>query len=169
MTADVIRWRCRARVDKYLPGGAEPHEVLERNGNLLMYGGASLLWQCLIGNGTSTAGQNLTYPSASNAYLGVGDSSTAAAADQSDLQASTNKLRRGMNGTYPSHSDGSSSGNASIQFQSTFGSADANFAWAEWALFNASSGGRMINRKVDALGTKSSGNVWVLTVTLSLA
>jgi len=169
MTVDVLRWSCLTSVAKYRDGWNRPYDVLTIPGNLLMYGGASLIWQCLIGNGTSTAGQALTYANASNAYLGVGDSATAAAASQSDLQAATNKLRRGMNATFPAHTDGLASGNASIQFQATYGSADANFAWAEWGLFTASSGGRMLNRKVEALGTKSAGNVWVLTVTLSLA
>ena len=36
-------------------------------------------------------------------------------------------------------------------------------------MFNGSSGGRMLNRKVEALGTKASGTTWALTVTLSIA
>src|SRR5690349_9818566 len=81
-----IEWRCRWKVEKYHGDNldAAPYEVIEQEGNLLMYGGASCLWQCLIGNGTGTAAQTLTYFNNSNAYLGVGDSTTAAAATQTD-------------------------------------------------------------------------------------
>ena len=185
---DAVRWRATWSIHKFddptgtigqaLEGGAEldafaDHllEVIEREGNLLMYGGASCLWQCLIGNGTTTAGQNLTYFNNGNAAIGVGDSTTAAAATQNDLQAATNKLRKAMDATYPSHSDGTSSGAATITFRSTFGSSDANFAWQEWIVANSATAatGRALNRKVESLGTKASGTTWVFTVTLTLA
>lgn len=169
MTGDVLRWQCRTRVDKYRPGETEPYDVLRVDGNLLMYYGASLLWEWAIGNGTSTSADDLTYLDAANAFIGVGDSTTAAAETQTDLQASTNKVRRGMNSGYPSHTDGGASTSAAVEFQATFGSNDANFDWEEWGLFNASFGGRMINRKVEDLGTKTAGNVWVITVELGIA
>lgn len=147
----------------------DPYEVVAGKFNQLMYGGISNLWQCLIGNGTGTAAQTLTFFNNGNAYIGVGDSNTAAAATQTDLQASTNKLRKAMDATYPTHTDGTTSGSATITFRSTFGSSDANFAWAEWATFNGSSGGRMLNRKVESLGTKASGSTWQLTVTITLS
>lgn len=178
-TTDAVRWRAVWRVEKYdgdwtaeqiATGDApRPYEVLEREGNLLMYGGVSCLWQCLLGNGTTTAGQALTYFNNANAALGVGDSTTAAAATQTDLQAATNKLRKAMDAIYPQHTDATTSGAASIVFKSTFASADANFAWQEWGIFNAASGGRMLNRKVESLGTKASGTTWALTVTITLA
>jgi hypothetical protein len=164
---DVVRWRCRTRVEKYADDAAhaagEPYEVIEEDGNLLMYGGTSALWHRLTGGTTLTAFDN------TNAYIGVGDSSAAAAATQTDLQAATNKLRRGMEATYPQHTDGTGSSNATVSFKSSFGASDANFAWNEWALFNASSAGRMLNRRVTALGTKTSGTTWTLTISLSLA
>jgi hypothetical protein len=186
---DTVMWHCHTRVDKLtvpagwtvddalsaeaqrdalLREGVQP-DVLEVAGNLLMYGGASNLWQCLIGNGTSTTAQTLTYFSNGNATIGVGDSSTAAAATQTDLQAASNKLRKAMDSTYPQHTDATTSGAASIVFRSTFATGDANYAWQEWAIFNAASGGRMLNRKVESLGTKTSSSTWTLTLTLSLA
>src|SRR5581483_9840616 len=85
---EPLRWRCQWRVDKYWGDwtpeqidrgeAPSPYEVLEQEGNLLMYGGASCLWECLIGNGTTTAGQNLTYFNNANAAIGVGDNTTAA-------------------------------------------------------------------------------------------
>jgi hypothetical protein len=96
-----------------------------------------------------------------NSYIGVGDSTTAFAASQTDLQASTNKLRKAMDATYPS------GGSNVITFRSTFGTSDANFAWQEWGVFNGSSGGTMLSRKVESLGTKTSAQTWQFTVTLT--
>ena len=176
---EPVKWRCVYSIEKrhgdWTPEdidagrASEPYEVINREGNLLMYGGASCLWQCLIGNGTGTAAQTLTFFNNGNAYIGVGDSSTAAAATQTDLQAASNKLRKAMDSTYPQHTDATTSGAATITFRSTYGSSDANFAWAEWGLFNGSSGGRMLNRAVASNGTKASGSTWTFTVTITLS
>jgi hypothetical protein len=153
-----------------LEEGVEP-ETRHIEKNLLLYGGASVQWQTLIGNGTTTAGQALTYFNNAQAAIGVGDSTTAAAATQTNLQASTNKLRVAMDATYPSHTDGTTSGAASIVFRSTFGTSQANFAWQEWVIANSATDGtgRCLNRKVESLGTKTSASTWTLTLTLSLA
>jgi hypothetical protein len=146
-----------------------PTDVSEHEDNMLLYGGISNIWQCLIGNGTATAAQNLTYFNNGNAYIGVGDSTTAEAATQTDLQAATNKVRQVMDATYPTHTDATTSGAATITFKATFGTAAANFAWQEWAIFNGSSGGRGLNRKVASLGTKTSAASWAFTVTVTLS
>jgi hypothetical protein len=99
----------------------------------------------------------------------VGDSTSAAAATQTDLQAPTNWLRKAMDAGYPQHTDGAGAGNATITFRATFQTGEAYFAWNEWGIFNATSGGRMLNRKVEALGSKTSAASWVLTVTPTLA
>lgn len=171
-THEAVVWHARWKIERYsgdwagddiVAGLAPLLDVLEGDGNLLMYGGSSALWERLIGTGV-TAFDN------SNAYLGVGDSNTAASATQTDLQASSNKLRKAMDATYPQHTDGTgSTTNATITFRSTFASGDANFAWEEWALFNASSSGRMLNRKAVSMGTKTSAQTWTLTVTLVVA
>jgi hypothetical protein len=169
---DAVRWRCHTLLRKFHGDSTSELDLFEElsiDGNLLLYGGASCQWQTLIGNGTGTSGQTLTYFNNANAYIGVGDSNTAEAATQTDLQASTNKLRKAMDSTYPQHTDATTSGAASIVFRSTFGTSDANYAWAEWGVFNGSSGGRMLNRKVQSLGTKTSAGTWQLTVTLTLA
>lgn len=169
---DAVRWRCHTTIRKFhgdSTADADLFDTVEIDGNLLMYGGASCLWQSLIGNGTGTAAQALTFFNNGNAYISVGDSNTAEAATQTDLQASSNKLRKAMDATYPLHTDATTSGAASIVFRSTFGTSDANYAWAEWGVFNGSTGGRMLNRKVQALGTKTSAATWQFTVTLTLA
>lgn len=115
-----------------------------------------------IGSGLTTAGLATPYTNA-NANIGVGDSVTAAAVGQTDLQAASNKLRKAMDVTYPTVANGV------YTFRSTFATTDANFAWQEWAVFNASSTGRMLNRAVSSLGTKTSAQSWQLTVTITIS
>ena len=98
-----------------------------------------------------------------NAYLGVGDSTTAFSAAHTDLQASTNKLRKAMDASYPTRSSGT------LTYRSTFNTSEANFAWAEWGVFNAASSGTMVGRKVEDLGIKSSAQTWQLTATVTVA
>lgn len=168
---EPVRWIARWKVEKFHGDDQDsaPFEVIEGQGNLLMYGGASCIWECLIGNGVSAGGSSLSFFSNANSYIGVGDSTSTEAATQTDLQAATNKQRHAVDATYPSHSDGTSSGSATVTFKATFATTDANFHWQEWGLFNASAGGRMLNRKVTDLGTKTSAASWAFTVTLTLA
>lgn len=169
---DAVKWHCHTKVEKFWgdptfeereSGLVAPFDVDERDGNLLVIGGASALWERLVGTSV-TAFDN------TNAYIGVGDSTTAAADTQTDLVAATNKLRKAMDATYPQHTDSTSVvGAKSIVYRSTFATTDANFAWQEWGIFNAAAAGRMLNRKVESLGTKTSAATWTLTLTLSLA
>ena len=137
--ADVDEYRRqygKAEGERRFHAENAPAEVQEAEGNLLMYGGVSCLWECLIGNGTGTAAQTLTYFNNANAALGVGDSTTAAAATQTNLQAGTNGYRQGMDSTYPTHTDATTSGSATITFKVTVGTGNANFHWQEWGVFN---------------------------------
>jgi hypothetical protein len=111
---------------------------------------------------TDLVGEAVTAFNNANAYLGVGDSTTAFAATQTDLQAATNKLRKAMDATYPTRATNV------LTFRSTFGTSEANFAWQEWGTFNAASAGTMLNRKVESLGTKLNTQSWQLTVTLTV-
>jgi hypothetical protein len=104
-----------------------------------------------------------TFLNSTNSHLGVGDSNTTFSASQTDLQASSNKLRKGMEATYPTRSSGA------LTYRSLYGTSEANFAWAEWGVFNASSSGTMFSRKVESLGTKTNTQSWQLTATVTLA
>lgn len=117
--------------------------------------GLTLICQMINGE-AATAYNN------ANAFLGVGDSTTAFAATQTDLQAATNKLRKAMDASFPSRSANV------LTYEATFGTADANFVWNEVGLFNASTAGTMLDRVVVSLGTKTSSATWVLTFTLTL-
>jgi hypothetical protein len=107
------------------------------------------------------AGTGTPY-TAANAHIGVGDSNAVFGAGQTDLQASTNKLRKAMEATYPLLATNV------ITFRSLFGTSEANWAWEEWGIFNASSVGTMANRKVESLGTKTSAQSWQMTCDITI-
>lgn len=135
--------------------GRKPYEVLEHRGNLLTSGGVSAMWLLATG-GAATAFSN------ANAYVGVGDSTTASTSGMTDLQAATNKLRKAMSAGSPGLS-----GN-SVTFQGTYATSEGNFAWNEFAVFNASASGTMLNRVVYSGGTKPAGQVWAAQITIAL-
>lgn len=133
-----------------------PDSVVKDTGNVLTTVGCTALWNGLKGS-LATAFDN------SNAYIGVGDSATAAQASDTDLLAATNKYRQVQDSSYPQVS-----GNQ-ITFKITVATGNANFAWNEWGVFNASVAGTMLNRKAPAaLGTKTSAASWAFTVTITL-
>jgi hypothetical protein len=142
------------QIDAGLAGA--PAEVHEADGNILVNSGIALMLDLLIGAGG-------TVFSNANAYLGVGDSTTAAAAGQTDLQAASNKVRKAMDATFPSRSG------QTLTFRSTFATSEANFSIQEQATFNGSSGGTMLNRKVTDLGTKTSASTLQLTMTVTIS
>jgi len=115
--------------------------------------GATLFAKALMG-------ESITTFTTANTYVGVGDSSTAFDAAQTDLQAVSNKVRVLV--------DSITRVDNVITIQATFGSSVGNFDWTEVGVFNAASGGDMLRRKVVSLGTKVSGNVRVLTLTLTV-
>lgn len=127
-------------------------------GNILLNEGINTIWT-LVAGGSATAFNN------TNSYLGVGDSSTAEAATQTGLQATTNKLYKGMDTGYPTYGT-----NQKITFRSTFSGTEANFAWNEFTVANGNSDAAInMNRKVSAQGTKVSGQIWELTLEITLS
>lgn len=116
--------------------------------------GLNFLTQAAVGLGTPF--------NAANARLGVGNGTTAFSASHTNLRGSS-VFRKGMDDGYPVVN-----GNT-ITFKATFNYDEANFAWAEWGIFNAASGGTMLNRVVESNGTKQSNQTWVLEVELTFS
>lgn len=98
---------------------------------------------------------------ATNARIGVGNSTTAFSVAQTDLQGAS-KFRAPMYTGFPTVA-----GNK-ITFKSLFEPNQANFAWNEWGLFNAASGGVMLNRVVEYNGTKLAGQTWIFEVEITI-
>lgn len=128
----------------------------EVKGNLLLNEGIAEMLDLMAGEGSPTAFNT------ANARIGVGDSSTAAAATQTDLQAATNKTYKGMNGVYPTRTA------QTMDWQADFTSGEANYAWQEWVIDNGASAAKTLNRKVESLGTKSTGT-WTLTGSVTIS
>lgn len=148
----------RARVEKYWadddPALATPYEVIESPPNLFLTAGVTNLWNLAAGIGGTAWG--------ASAFLGVGDSTTTATAGQTDLQASTNKVRFAVSAA-PTVSTNQ------CTWSGTANTSTGNFAWQEAGVFTASSGGTMLNRLVTSFGTKTSAAAWTLSLTLSIS
>ena len=158
---EVIRYTPKWIITKYANNEAfKQGEFFEKNefdGNLLLNEGITALLNLLTG-AAETAFSN------ANAYIGVGDSNTAAAAAQTGLQASTNKLYKAMETSYPSIS------NQTVTFRSVFESSDANFDWNEFTVASGNSDASdNLNRKVSAQGTKASGQTWTVDLQITFS
>jgi beta-glucanase (GH16 family) len=166
---DSGRWLCRYRLSKYREDieayrGREakfherfqPYEVIEGEGNCLLNSGINEMWDLITGE---VSGSGHIFDNTA-ARIGVGDSSTAADPSQTDLQG-TNKTYKGMESGYPT------STSQKATFKASFGESDANYAWNEWVVKQATSA-KCLNRKVESLGTKSGGT-WTLEVSITLS
>jgi hypothetical protein len=169
---DHGHWLCRTELRKWhsredgIHLWTPPDELEVVEGNLLTYGGASIQWQTLLGTAGAGTGA-LAFFNNANTRMAIGSSATAEAAGQQDMQ--TPVARIAMDSGYPAHTDSATLAAANtVTFRATALDAVANAVWAEWGLANAATGGRLLNRRVQALGTKTSGS-WQLTVTLTLA
>jgi len=116
--------------------------------------GINFLCLAAVGQGTPF--------NAANARIGVGNGTTAFDSNQNDLQGSS-KLRKAMDTDYPIINA------PMLTFKSTFLPEDANFSWNEWGVFNAATGGVMLNRVVESNGTKQSNQTWILEVAITFS
>ena len=168
---DQVAW-VREQCGVLVPDGAlleslvEPYETLECHGNALTTAGLNRLTSLLIGAGGQAATNTAT-------RIGVGNSTTAFAVGQTDLQAAAgaaNRQFKVMDATYPQQANGV------VTARSSFATGEANFAWQEWGIDigaptvtdGTTVNAVLLNRKVESLGTKASGT-WVLTATITIS
>lgn len=176
---DRISWRTHWRIDKFrdrdnkivelLRAGASvadvarqfPHASLgsvEWDSNIALNEGLAELIDVICGLGSPTKWDN------ANARLGVGDSSAAESASQTGLQAAVNKTWKAMDATYPQRT------NQTVEWRSSFGSGDANYAWEEYTVVNAADdSGKNLNRKTGSKGTKTAGETWTLSLQITFS
>ena len=134
------------------------YETSKFEGNVMLNAGITVLLQLL-----ATADAPNQYNNA-NAEIGVGDDDTTADATQTGLQAAVNKTYKGMEATYPTVVD------QTVTFKSSFGSAEANYAWKEFVVINGATAETVaLNRKVEDEGTKTAGQVWEITLAITLS
>lgn len=99
-------------------------------------------------------------------HMGIGDSNTAAAAAQTDLQAATNKVRVAL--------DSSSNVTVTVtddsaQYVATFGPGVGTWTVTEAGIFNAASAGTMLSRAVISPIVKAAGDSLTITWKIRLA
>jgi hypothetical protein len=149
-----------------------PDEVHVEDGNLLTTAGLNRITSLFEGAGG-------TVFSHADAFIGVGSSSTGATVGDLAMGgdgSTTTAYYQPADTGYPTQSGGGIACNA------TFGTGNANFAWAEWGMGDASgtltAGGTLasvgtspilINHKIASLGTKASGAIWTLQATATIA
>lgn len=101
----------------------------------------------------------------SNAYIGTGTSPTAEGPTDTDL-IGTN-LFIVMDGSFPTY------GTSQLAvWRGTFGSAQANQAWEEFGVANGVDPGGadiLLNRKTSSEGTKTAGQVWELSLQITIS
>lgn len=144
--------------------GADVIGTADAAGNLLANAGINKMGGWLIADSG-------THYNASNTSIGVGDTNTAAAASQTDLSAAVNAANRWVQlvDSIPTFAT------QVFTCVATFATGNANFAWAEWAIAQntasaaAALTASMLNRKVVALGTKTSAAAWAFTVTITIS
>ncbi len=178
-TNERIAWKAKWRIDKFQDSTSEVAKALQAglptetavnlygdvfvgtekfDCNIALNEGLQELIDIICGLGTPTKWD------ASNARLGVGDSSTTETATQTGLQASTNKTFKAMDSGYPQRT------NQTVEWRSTFGSDEANYAWEEYTVVNAASdAGKNLNRKTASKGTKASGETWTLNLQITFS
>jgi len=135
----------------------KPFKISKVEKNLFLNEGIDAIWTLVCG-GTATAFD------ATNAYIGVGNGTTAAAATDTGL-VGTSFLYKGMDSGYPTFGSGQAA-----TFRATFTGTEANFAWQEFTVANGSTNADInLNRLVSNQGTKTSGQVWEITLELSIS
>lgn len=173
---DTISWKAKWTVDKYhgaaadvLAGKLTPYETQVVHTNLAMNGGWDVIWKRLITLKPSTGLASVTSAFSTKAAIALGQSSATSTASQTNLQGTNARVV--MDSGFPSHTTGTSTTARSATFRVTFSSAKANFAVKEFGLFNTTSTSagafRMLNRKVQSLGTKTSAATWQVSLTLT--
>lgn len=129
-----------------------------------------IIGNCLLNEGINALFTHICSSSGtkwdnSNARLGVGDSADAEDPTEGGLQAPTNKLWKAMMATFPTYGT-----DQKATWKSEFLSAEANYAWEEFTVVNAADDtGDNLNRKISSQGTKTSGQVWELSLEISLS
>ena len=135
--------------------GIEQKTEFEKN--VLLEEGINELWT-LVCSSSGTKFDN------ANSYLGVGDGTTAEDATQTGLQG-TNKCYKAVDSGYPTYGT-----DKKATWKATFGENDANFDWNEFTVANGSDdSAKNLNRKVSSQGTKQSGQIWELTIEITIS
>jgi hypothetical protein len=150
--------------------GLKPFETLEIDGNMLLNDGINaILLPAIIGSA-------ITAINTTNGCIGVGDSTTVAAASQTALQAGTNHLWVIVTSTAGTGTS------QQLVLAATFSTAQANWVWNEIMSGATTTPGSLpanattppatahvLNRLVQAMGTKVATATWTANLTITFS
>lgn len=142
-------------IERTLPDAHFGHEEID--GNVALNEGLQEVLLLITGAGGTAYNQT-------NTYIGVGESSTNPTDPTlTGLQGSTKTFKQ-CDASYPTRAS------QTVTWRGVFGSSDANNAWEEFTVVNASTDtGKNLNRKCSSKGTKSSGETWTLDIAITLS
>jgi hypothetical protein len=169
--------------ERYFPGGPENGQSWGVGNSFVATGLTNLisLW-------TALTGARINALSGTGSVCGVGTGTTLPATSDTAL-ISDNGASAWYQAFDNTASFGTTTTNGVLIGTSTFGSANANFAWNEWCWatgggsitagttlsattnkpFNSANSQAMVNHKTNvALGTKASGSSWVFSTTFTI-
>ena len=147
-----IKWQTHYRVEKWRDNVLR--EIVEFDHNCLLNSGMAELWALFIGGSANHFTEAKT-------TIGVGNSTTAAIASQTDLQGGS-KTYIAMTAGYPAVSVGQ------ITFRASFGTSNANYEWTEFVIKQSDSA-ICLNRKVNDIGLKTSSDTWIVDIKVTLS
>ena len=152
-----ITWEVQKFKDEEAYKAGKPYETRVTTKNTVLDVGANQMLKIFGGISGATPYNN------ANARIGVGTSNEPENVSQTGLIATgANVFYKKMEAGYPQVTG------RNIIFKSTFDNTEANFAWNEFSIVNGTGvGGVAFNRKVQSLGTKTTG-IWSLQVTISV-
>jgi hypothetical protein len=139
------------------------YAVEKIDGNICVNTGINLFWNCVINDKGAE-----DYFDHDHAMIGVGDSDTSAVATQTELEGDFQAYAE-MDTSFPTAGT-----DQKVTFKATFTELVANFSWQEFCIVNynpsvSGTTGVMLNRKVSDKGTKNSGEVWEVSVSITLS
>jgi hypothetical protein len=174
---ECLRWHAHWTIDKRwgnwtgedIDAGRapEPYETVEVPYNGLLKAGITMLLGRLIG------GFDADFPaySSGNAYIKVGNSTTAFSSGQADILGASSG-QAAMDAGYPLVQALVNEAPGAV-WRATFGTTEANFAWEEIGVKNGSgfisATTVVLNRRVQGLGTKVSTATWTVTLTIKFS
>lgn len=133
----------------------EPMGLSEFDGNALLNEGINEIWTILCSAASGTKWDK------ANAALGVGNSNAAIDPTHTGLD--------GASQNYVSIDSVTFGSSQKATWISTFQGSDGNFDWQEFTIANGAGDSYVnMNRKVSNQGTKVSGQVWELTLEITL-
>lgn len=146
---DIMRKLSHAPYEIHI-GHGEPITPL----NLMLNEGIDEIWDL------ATQVDSTNYYTNALARVGVGNSTTAAAAAQTGLQGGSTAFAA-MDSTYPT------STSQKINLKGSFPDTFAEFAWEEGTADNGGSPNKNLNRLVQTKGTKPTGETWTSEIQIT--